>query len=389
MKDRVEYLDNLRIFLTILTVAFHTIRGYAVWWWYAVPVPETSPFLTPYLSVFLGFGMNMFFVISGYFTPTSYDKKGFKQFNILRVKRLLVPLVIFASIMPFVMYSQFIKLNLYVPMGFSDYFIQYYLGFSERPMDWPNPIWPDFNYGHLWFLEYLLIFGVVYSVIRKLNVKSNLKKESESLHEEKPFPKLYMIIIFIILLSLITFVIRIWFRMSEWTTFLLFQITFAHTPHYVAFFVIGIIAYRNKWLNNIPEQIGRINIVVAISAIICISIVNGYISLANPIFQTGGTLASYLYSLWEWILAVSMIISLPFLFRKYFNVQNQFLKKITDNTYMIYIFHVPVLTALQMLFIPILLHPILLALIVTILTLLICLSLSILVRKIPYAKKYF
>ncbi|MBD3351705.1 MAG: acyltransferase family protein [Candidatus Lokiarchaeota archaeon] len=386
MKERIEYLDNLRIAMVVFTVAFHTIRTYAVWWWYPVDVPETSAVLTPYISIFLAFGMNMFLLLSGYFTPVSYNRKGLKNFHIARIKRLLVPLVIFAAIMPFLLYTEFVKNVEYQSVGFREYFIQYFLGFGGKPENWHNPIWPDFNYGHLWFLEYLLIFGVFYSLIRKIRDRNGLQDKGE----KKSFPRFHIILLFITALSLVTFIVRIWFRMSEWTFFfLVIQITFAHTPQYCAFFIVGILAYRNDWLHQIPERTGWINVVIAVGAMIFISILNTIIPLGSSVLQTGFTLESFIYSIWECVLATSMAISLPFLFKKFVNHQNKALKKISKYTYLIYIFHVPVILFIQIAFVNIRLHPIMLSFIVTLLALVICFILSFLVRLIPYAKKNF
>lgn len=103
--DRLDYLDNLKIFLTVLVIFHHTLLGLASYnsWYlsigfictgflgcpYDVDTGSLQGWITPALLTFnQSFFMSLFFFISGLFTPTSFDKKGTHKFLIDKFKRL-------------------------------------------------------------------------------------------------------------------------------------------------------------------------------------------------------------------------------------------------------------------------------------------------------------
>ena len=405
-QQRLYYIDNIRIFLCILTIIFHNARSYVDYWWHPIATPLTSPLLLPYVSIFLAFGMCFFFLITGYFTPITFERTDIKTFNKIRLKRFLVPLLIFMCIMPFVMYSQFSSDGYVENITFFDYFINYFIGLGEKPDGWTNPIWPDFNYGHLWFLGHLLFYGMVYSLYRQFKIKNEsnkdglkvkeegieIKKDRSDLNSEKktsPFPSLIKILSFILIHSIFTFIVRIWFRMSEWVTILfVFQVAPAHLIQYTIFFILGLKANKSQWKDKITDRMGKISLLIMTICIVLISIVNEYVPLYYPIYQVGFSIHQYLYCLWEIIITISSIIGILYLFKKHFSHQNDFMKKMTKQTYMVFILHVPVLLGIQSIFLPLLWDPILLSFIVLVIAVPLLFSVSILLRKIPYIKKY-
>ncbi|MGC4045007.1 MAG: acyltransferase [Armatimonas sp.] len=91
-KVRLSYLDNLKVWLTFLVVAHHVAQAYGptggAW---PVSEPMRSPYLAPFITINAMFFMGLFFFISGYFTPGSYQRKGFRPFVTDRLLRLGIP----------------------------------------------------------------------------------------------------------------------------------------------------------------------------------------------------------------------------------------------------------------------------------------------------------
>src|SRR3974377_1799004 len=95
-KGRLIFLNNIRILLILLVIAHHTGQAYGPtggWW----PYEEAAR--SPYLGLlFTGnrsFFMSLFFMIAGYFTPASFDRKGPREFLRDRFWRFGIPLLLF------------------------------------------------------------------------------------------------------------------------------------------------------------------------------------------------------------------------------------------------------------------------------------------------------
>ena len=101
-KARLFFIDNLRIALIVLVVLHHLAitYGHSGGWYYYEGQPDmvTSIVFTLFNAVNQAFFMGFFFMISGYFTPGSYDRKGGGSFLKDRLLRLGIPLLFFIII---------------------------------------------------------------------------------------------------------------------------------------------------------------------------------------------------------------------------------------------------------------------------------------------------
>ena len=102
--SRLLFVDNWRLALVILMVVHHmaVIYGAGTPFYYLEP-PWKDPwaFLTLLIFVLVNqsWFMGAFFLISGYFTPQSFDRKGAGSFLKDRLLRLGIPLVIFIFVL--------------------------------------------------------------------------------------------------------------------------------------------------------------------------------------------------------------------------------------------------------------------------------------------------
>src|ERR687886_361511 len=92
--NRLGYLDSLKLLLTALVIAHHAGQAYGPtggrW---PIFEPERAAILGPFFSVNAAFFMGLFFLISAYFPPVSFDRKGAARFLLERTIRLGGPLV--------------------------------------------------------------------------------------------------------------------------------------------------------------------------------------------------------------------------------------------------------------------------------------------------------
>jgi glucan biosynthesis protein C len=214
---RIFFVDNLRIALMILVIAHHAGQPYGPTggFWY-IENPERASILGAFFTVNRSFFMSLFFMLSGYFLPQSFDRKGAKDFLIDRFCRLGIPLLVFFRlVIPVMMYTYYLNFRHYGHISFLSYYTQIYLGRGLRPPDWSGPAWPEMNFGHLWFVQHLLVFAVCYATYRLLvPTKAGVEKEVG-----RP-PRHLEIIAFALALSVITFVVRIWHPIDHWVAFL-------------------------------------------------------------------------------------------------------------------------------------------------------------------------
>ena len=131
--SRLLYLDNLRILLTLLVIFHHAAIAYGGSGSWAIKDPATdeiSPIiLTVFNAVNQSFFMSAFFLLAGYFTPRSLERKGSKNFIIDRLIRLGVPILVYTGLI----------------LNINEYIISAIV--HGRPF---QPVF-EYNPGHLWF----------------------------------------------------------------------------------------------------------------------------------------------------------------------------------------------------------------------------------------------
>src|SRR6202789_4045597 len=104
MPERELYIDRLRVVMTALVILHHTAITYGAiggWFWHELQ-PSGSPssmllilFCTTNQAYFMGF----FFLLAGYFTPASLERKGYARFICDRFLRLGLPLLAFGLLL--------------------------------------------------------------------------------------------------------------------------------------------------------------------------------------------------------------------------------------------------------------------------------------------------
>jgi len=95
--NRLLYLDNLKILLISLVILYHVGQGYGPyggWWFYMSSQPDKLEWIGRFFAVNASFFMGLFFMISGYFFASSFDKKGFVKYTIDKLRRHGIPLLL-------------------------------------------------------------------------------------------------------------------------------------------------------------------------------------------------------------------------------------------------------------------------------------------------------
>jgi glucan biosynthesis protein C len=297
MHKRIWFVDNFRTALIVLVVLHHVACIYSGLdaWYYTEK--SDSGLLGLVLAVFLlvnqAWFMGAFFLLSGLFTPMSYDRKGPRSFVKDRLVRLGIPLVVF-------------------------YFLF-------------NPILDHgrIGSGPLWFVLALLVFDLCYVLYRRLT------RPRASAPKALSYKR---ILAFTAVLALTTYALRIVVPIGTWVPVIDFP-TSDYLPEYVGFFVVGVMAYRNGWLDSVTDRMGRAGFGMAIGATVLFLPP----ALAGGLdqFLGHGTVGSLFYALWDSTFAVGLVLGLLTLFRRRFDRESRYLSR---HVFTVYVTHAFVVT---------------------------------------------
>lgn len=370
-KKRLHYLDNLKVFLIILVVVHHVGQAYGSTggtWFYSYPGERVKPLVFFFLFN-ASFFMGLFFFISAYFLPGSFDRHGARKFVTDKFIRFGIPLAFSSLIMmPFIDYVRYV--NYVDPVSFKDFYIRHWFGYGAGTAS-------QFTLAHLWFIEHLLIYSILYAALRTVR-----QRWAPSVSSVAPLRvRLWGIIAYILILGLVTDLVRnsLGFPVNRWTWFLGFMLVEpAHIPQYASLFFIGILAYRRSFLESIAAPRNMLWLVPAIG-IYGATIIRLYTADYQRAF-----------SAWEFkeaLFCVGICIGLLALFKAFCNRTGRIMQTLSENTFGVYILHVPIVVALQYAFDPVQADAFTLFIVVSLLSIPGAFLVSFLIRLIPGMKR--
>jgi glucans biosynthesis protein C len=321
--------------------------------------------LSLFMAIDQAFFMSLFFFISALLMPTSFDKKGFGKFMNDRLVRLGIPLVIYTLLIhPTLVYG-----------------IHKYLG--KATGSWLHFIWIiDTKYaepGPMWFVLTLLIFEVVYALYRYFLYR---KVEAKT---EKRLPSVLSIILFIVVTGALAFKIRLFYPTGK----NFFGLQFGYFVLYIAMYLLGIIANRNKWTERFTLRQSRPWFIASLVAVPVIVVALAFSKSPGAMkdFSGGMNLRALTYALWEPVICVGFCFFLLMFFKKHLNKPNKFVLASSLDSYTAYIIHPLFVVGFTFLSEQIVMPPLARLAFVLVLGVPTCFFIARLIRKIPGIKK--
>ena len=360
---RFFYLDNIRIYLTILVILHHATLAYGGnggWDIHDQITDDISPILFTFFNALnQSYFMTTFFLLAGYFTPRSLERKGSKNFLVDRLIRLGIPLLVYTTLI--------FNFNLWMVN-------QFYL---DRPYQY---VW-TYQPGHLWFLQLLFLFALFYVIYK-------LFKKGPSNLGERAFPSDLKIWISVIVLAIFTFLMRLIYPIGE----TILNVQPGHITHYIFAFYMGIAAYRSDWFQQLTvakgKRWGKIALITLPFFFVFLILGGALESEANVAKFLGGfTWQAMVYAIWETIMMISIIIFLLYFFREKLNRTTAFFTVMGASVYTVYIIHQTVLYGLNIVFLSVPIPSFLKFFAVSLIGVPLCFLLAFLIRKLPYAKR--
>jgi glucan biosynthesis protein C len=367
--ERLYFIDNVRVWIIMLVVAHHAGQAFGptggAWFVFNT---EQVRMLDAFFYVNASFFMGLLFLISGYFSASSYDRKGAGQLLKDRLRRIGIPLLFFALV---------VNLPIsYSASGTQLTFLQYVI----RPHLWEWRI----VYAHLWFLGQLLVYAFGYAILRLI-----FARDSQKVAGKASIPGHWGILIYVIALGIVSSFVRAWFPQDRWII-LLVPWEPAHVPQYVSLFILGIIAFRHDWFRRLPHRIGMIWLWIGIAAAGSVYTLTAlrFAGFLPSVRSKGGeVLFHFIHNIREACIAAGLSVGLLTWFRKRFNHQGRLMAAMSADSYFVYIIHVYLVIALQKIIIEFQMPAFIKFVLVTIFGIIISFSISHLIKMLPFTKR--
>jgi glucan biosynthesis protein C len=325
---RLFFVDHLRVALATLVVLHHLAVVYAAntGFYYLEPAYEdkVARVVLIFFQLFnQAYFMGFFFLLAGYFTPGSFDRKGPRRFLKDRLLRLGIPLLVFMFV-----------LNPIAWIGI--YQMPVELTKITTPFTWrqyPRMI----GAGPLWFVEMLLVFDIGYAMVRLA-----AQRRARQPAGDNAWPGYRAIGVFILGLALAGYLIRIVLPLGK----PLYGFpTLAYFPQYLSFFVLGILGTRRNWLKTVPGSMGKAGFAAALGATVLL-LPLAFSGQTN--FLGRGYWQSGVYALWDSIFAVGMCLAWTTFFRRFFCRQGRLGRFLSPLPLTVYVIHIPVIVLLAL-----------------------------------------
>ena len=334
--QRLYYLDNLKVCLTVLVIMHHAGQAYGNGgdWAYTPSNPaEFMPWIWHFFSTNAAFFMGLYFFISGYFVPRSFDKQGAKQFVQKKLLRLGIPLLFMGALI--------------------------------------SVLTGKLEIGHMWFVESLLAFCLIYALIRHtisnyqlsiVNATPHSDQRSENYQLFKP--TIIGLLIVSLLMGVGSYFIRQVSPQDHWIwPFGIIPLPMepAHYLQYVMMFVLGILAYRFQWLDkgrSSESHQARLDgrVMTELDAV-KMSNGTGFTTLLIGIalavgnyLRDGGAWNDFVwqwFGIYESLMCVFISFGLIWLFREFVSGTSRFWQWCAAQSYGAYVFHLLLMIVLQ------------------------------------------
>jgi peptidoglycan/LPS O-acetylase OafA/YrhL len=277
--------------------------------------------------------MGILFLLAGHFAAAALAKRGGWGFIRERLFRLGAPLLLYVFVMePLLIYF------------FEDG------GRWLRTVSFPRLWWGYVsagNFAHgtgpLWFVEALLIFCLLYALLR-----TTVPRVAAG----SPAPGAGTLLTLMVLTGALAFAVRLVWPIG--TAIANLQLPFFAS--YVVLFAMGVHSREAGWLARIPERAGMrwfaAALAIGVPAWAILMVAGGALSGQIPV-DGGWHWQAGAYALWEAFVAISMSIGLVTFARARLGAENRFTRLLADTSFGVYVFHPPVLVGIALLLAPV------------------------------------
>ncbi len=333
-RPRELYIDKLRSVMTALVILHHTAITYGApgGWFYNELKPSgavSSLLLTLFVATNQAYFMGFFFLLAGYFTPVSLERKGYARFIGDRFVRLGVPLLAFGLMLGPLTAAM-------VSAAHGDGFWPTFVALWHRR---------QFINGPLWFAQALLIFSLAYCGWRAVAGKPLALSQRTS--TVLPASRWWL------LSALGVAAAALAIRQVVPVGKNVFGLQLGYFAAYIFLFAVGIAAWGHDWLRKLEWRDARpwiLGLFISWPAMpVSIVVARAIYGAGKANFSGGLSWPAIVYALWEPFVAWGLIAAWLLVFRAKMNRPSAFWAWLNRRAYAVYIIHPPVLVGISLL----------------------------------------
>lgn len=320
--QRSHAIDHLRIVLTLLVIFHHTAIAYGGsggWYWREEP-NGSQPLLLFFNAINQAHFMGFFFLLAGYFTPSSLARKGLGRFIQDRLLRLGVPLLVYL----------FILSPMTIALARSSRGETFWRGWWERFVG------GSFGPGPLWFAQALLIFSAGYLAWRCVRPRRP--------DAGPELPRFGALAATAVALGLISFAVRLVVPVGKEVGWM----QLGYFPCYIYLFAAGCAAERSGLLERITLEQARPWMWVTFAALVSLPAVM-LTRQGHGGFEGGWSWNALFYALWDPLMAWGIILGALWAARRYWSVPGRLTAWLAPQVFPAFIIHPPVIVGLSLL----------------------------------------
>lgn len=322
-KERLYYLDWLKVFAILMVFIFHNTHFFDFLDWGIKNNTESFGMMLIFFLIHF-WSMPLFFLLAGAGTKFALEYKTSKEYILDRVKRLIIPLFVGMLLLapPQGYFENLSKLK------FHGSFINYYPYFFKHLSHVISLNAFGNNTYHLWFLGFLFVFSLIalplFILLKNDAAKSFISKIA-SFCDKRGIIFLFALPIFISHL-----VLRVSFpEYNDWADFL----------YWLIYFIYGYIIFSHLKFKQAINRHCKAAFIIAIVCLLSIiaMLLLGYSinDITHPDYSIQSIIFMIIYSFltWSWII---FMLSTGF---KLLNFNNKFLKYSSEAVLPFYLLH--------------------------------------------------
>lgn len=319
-KPRLYFLDNLKTFIILLMVIFHVSLGYTTWnlpWWTVNDI-----YKHPFFDLF-GFQVDVYimpimFMVAGYFAAPALFHKNITSFWQSKLRRVVIPWILgVLFIAPFIAYSTpFSRMD--QPPSYFSYIIHDFFG-------------PDFQQANFWFLGILTLFFLLLTVAYQLN--PTYFKTAPQVR----IPSLGFFPLFVLLSAMPFFLTNLFVWSDLWFVKLyIFAFQPVRLGLYLCYFALGVYGWHNAWFTPTgykPKVLGWVSaMLLSMGVYVVYRIAFTLVPDMTALHKVGYAIVFSVFSL-------TATLGLIAIFYHFINSDAYLWRRLSANSYTIYIIH--------------------------------------------------